>query len=60
MLFKHALKGVALFINFTYKFFLGESSETRFENTIVSGLQESLCFEKSGVVLQFSLIIFPL
>ncbi|XP_015776945.1 PREDICTED: uncharacterized protein LOC107354960 isoform X3 [Acropora digitifera] len=30
------------------------SSETRFEYPTVSGMQETLCFEKSGVVLQFN------
>ncbi|XP_074621458.1 netrin receptor UNC5B-a-like isoform X3 [Acropora palmata] len=31
-----------------------ESSDNRFEDPTVSGLQETLCFEKSGVNLQFS------
>ncbi|XP_067041653.1 uncharacterized protein [Acropora muricata] len=31
-----------------------ESSDTRFEDPTVSGLQETLCFEKAGVNLQFS------
>ncbi|XP_067041652.1 uncharacterized protein [Acropora muricata] len=31
-----------------------ESSDSRFEDLTVSGLQETICFEKSGVILQFS------
>ena len=49
----HPLKRVAFVYEF-YKFFLAESSDTRFEDPTVSGLQETLCFEKSGVILQFS------
>ena len=53
MLCNHPLKCIAFIYKF-YEFFLGESSETRFEDPTVSGVQETLCFEKSGVNLQFS------
>ena len=53
MLLNHPLKRVAFVYEF-YKFFLAESRDTGFEDPTVSGLQETLCFEKSGVFLQFS------
>ena len=53
MFLNHPLERVA-FVNEFYKFFLAESSDSRFEDPTVSGLQETLCFEKSGVNLQFS------
>ena len=53
LLLNHPLKRVAFVYEF-FKFFSSESTDVRFEDPTVSGLQETICFEKSGVSLQFS------